>query len=53
MREILAGIRNGEFAARLSGEAAGDYPVLRAERDRSAALPVEQARTSLKRLLGD
>ena len=53
MRAILADIRSGEFAAGLSGEAASNYPILRAERSRSSALPVEQARASLKRLFGD
>ena len=53
MRAILAEIRSGAFAATLSKEAAANYPVLKAERARSAALPVERARTSLKRLLDD
>ena len=53
MREILAEIRSGVFAATLSDEAASGYPLLEAARTRSAALPVERARTRLKRLLGD
>ncbi len=53
MRAILAGIRSGAFAKELSDEAAGNYPLLEAERARSAVLPVEQARSNLKRLFGD
>ena len=53
MRAILAEIRSGAFAATLSDEAAANYPLLQAGRVRSAALPVEQARISLKRLLED
>jgi len=53
MRVILAEIRSGAFAATLSDEAAAGYPLLEAARTRSAALPVEQARISLKRLLSD
>ena len=53
MRAILADIRSGAFAATLSDEAASGYPLLEAARARSAALPVEGARTRLRRLLGD
>lgn len=53
MRAILAEIRGGAFAAKLSGEAASGYPLLSSARERSATLPVERARTSLRRLLGD
>ena len=52
MRAILAEVRNGAFAATLSDEAAAGYPLLRAARERSATLPVERARSRLKRLLG-
>ena len=53
MREILAGIRSGAFAAQLSDEAASGYPLLTAARERSAGLPVERARTRVTALLGD
>ena len=53
MRAILAEIRSGAFAATLSDEAAAGYPLLRAARARSTTLPVEQARTRLRRLLDD
>ncbi|MDQ3075469.1 MAG: ketol-acid reductoisomerase, partial [Pseudomonadota bacterium] len=53
MRQILAGIRDGSFAAMLSAEAASGYPLLRSAREKSAALPVERARTRLRRVLGD
>ncbi len=53
MRAILAEIRSGSFAAMLSDEAASGYPLLRAARTRSAALPLEKVRTKLRRLLGD
>ena len=52
MRTILAEIRSGAFAATLAGEAAADYPLLRAARADAAALPVELARTRLMALLG-
>ncbi len=52
MRNILAEIRSGAFAASLSTEAASGYPLLTAARARSAGLPVERARTKLQRLLG-
>jgi ketol-acid reductoisomerase len=53
MRDILATIRNGAFAATLADEAAAGYPLLKAARADAAALPVERARTRLKALLGD
>jgi ketol-acid reductoisomerase len=53
MRAILAEIRDGRFAATLADEAAAGYPLLTAARARSAGLPVERARTTLQRLLGD
>ena len=53
MRAILADIRSGALAAQLSAEDAAGYPLLKAARKRSAALPVEQARTRLQRLLGN
>jgi len=52
MRDILAEIRSGAFAAALAGEAAADYPSLKAARAVAAALPVERARTRLMALLG-
>jgi ketol-acid reductoisomerase len=52
MRDILAGIRSGAFAATLAGEAAAGYPLLKAARASAAALPVERARTRLMDLLG-
>ncbi len=53
MRAILAGIRDGGFAAKLTDEAASGYPLLGAARASSAALPIERARNRLRRLLGD
>lgn len=53
MRTILADIRSGAFASLLSDEAAAGYPLLNAARARSTALPVEQVRSRLKRLLAD
>jgi len=47
MRSILADLRTDRFAKELSDEAAGDYPLLRAERKRSRAAALEQARRSL------
>ena len=47
MREILAEIRSGRFSRLLEEEAASDYPLLRQARERSQALPVEQARRNL------
>ena len=52
MRDILAGIRSGTFAATLAGEAAAGYPLLNAARANAAALPVERARSRLMALLG-
>jgi ketol-acid reductoisomerase len=51
MRAILGEIRCGAFAATLNAEAAADYPLLSAARDRAAALPVERARIRLRDLL--
>ncbi len=53
MKAILGDIREGGFARRLASEAAADYPVLRAARHRSAAMPVEVTRSRLAALLGD
>jgi ketol-acid reductoisomerase len=50
MRAILADIRGGAFAGRLSAEAAAGYPLLGAAREQAAGLPVEQARLRLSRL---
>ena len=52
MRDILAGIRSGTFAATLAGEAAAGYPLLNAARANAAALPVERARSRLMALFG-
>jgi ketol-acid reductoisomerase len=52
MRAILADIRSGGFAARLSDEAATGYPLLTEAREHAAGLPVERARIRLGRLLG-
>lgn len=52
MRAILADIRSGGFAARLSDEAAAGYPLLTEARAHAALLPVERARLRLGRLLG-
>lgn len=53
MRDILTDIRDGAFAARLSDEAAAGYPLLKAARARSAALPVERTRTRLMDFFGN
>ncbi len=47
MREILAEIRAGRFSDTLSDEEASGYPRLRAARERSRGLPVEEARRKL------
>jgi ketol-acid reductoisomerase len=52
MRAILADIRSGGFATRLSEEAATGYPLLTEAREHAAGLPVERARIRLGRLLG-
>jgi ketol-acid reductoisomerase len=52
MRDILADVRSGAFAATLAGEAAADYPLLTAARADAAAQPVERARSRLMKLLG-
>jgi ketol-acid reductoisomerase len=48
MREMLAEIRGGDFAARLNDEEASGYPLLRAARERAASSAVERARQSLE-----
>ena len=53
MREILADIRSGKFAGRLSAEAAGGYPVLSQARSQSRELDVERAYKKLKPLKPD
>ena len=53
MRAILATIRDGSFAASLADEEASAYPRLKAARAAASGLPVERARTKLKKLLGD
>ena len=53
MRAILASIRSGRFAAALADEEASGYPLLRRARASAAALPVENARRGLIRLLGN
>lgn len=47
MREVLAEIRAGRFSDTLSDEEASGYPRLRAARERSRGLGVEQARRKL------
>ena len=51
MRAILAEIRRGDFADKLSREAAANYPELTAARAAAAALPIERTRTRLRTLL--
>lgn len=48
MRAILSEIREGRFAAALSTEAASDYPMLRAARDRARRSSLEAARLRLR-----
>jgi ketol-acid reductoisomerase len=50
MREVLADIQSGRFAAALSDEAASDYPKLTKARREARALPVETAFRSLSDL---
>jgi ketol-acid reductoisomerase len=50
MRTILADIRSGGFAGRLTDEAAAGYPLLSEARTQAAGLPVEHARRRLSRL---
>ena len=48
MRSVLAGIREGAFAAALKAEEAGGYPLLKRARARARSLAVESARRSLE-----
>jgi len=48
MRDILAEIRSGDFASRLSDEEASGYPLLRAARIAARASALEQVREKLK-----
>ncbi|MEQ7872883.1 ketol-acid reductoisomerase [Sphingomonas sp. ASV193] len=47
MRDILAEVRSGRFAAELEAEKADDYPLLRRARARARSLGVEAARVSI------
>jgi ketol-acid reductoisomerase len=50
MTQILASIRRGEFARQLAEEYRGDYPRLRAARERAKGLKVEQAGAAIAAL---
>lgn len=50
MREVLAQIQSGRFAAQLSAEAENGYPLLNAARALSRQRPIESAYSRLKRL---
>jgi ketol-acid reductoisomerase len=47
MREVLAEVRSGRFAATLAEESATGYPLLKQARAKARALAVEQARERL------
>ena len=47
MRGVLESVRSGEFARRLSDEAASGYPRLRLARERARSAAIEQARESV------
>jgi ketol-acid reductoisomerase len=53
MREVLADIRSGRFAAALSAEAASGYPKLSKARQQARDLPVEAAFERLSDLKDD
>ena len=50
MRQMLAEIRSGNFAEKLTLEAASGYPLLTQARRKATELPVEQARARLREL---
>ncbi len=49
MRNLLEGVRSGDFARALANEEASGYPILKKARSAARSLPVEQAREALSK----